>query len=38
MIKHRGEFDAAPGIQLVQTALLSQIYAALSKVSEELSR
>ncbi|KAK7186893.1 C2H2 type zinc finger domain protein [Paraphaeosphaeria sporulosa] len=31
MIKHRGEFDASPGIQLVQTALLSQIYAALSK-------
>lgn len=32
MIKHRGEFDVSPGIQLVQTALLSQIYAALSKV------
>jgi hypothetical protein len=32
MIKHRGQYDAAPGLQLVQTSLLSQVYAVLSKV------
>ena len=32
MIKHQGQYDVAPGVQQVQTALLSQIYAALSKV------
>lgn len=31
MVNHRGEYDAAPGIQLVQTSLLSQVYAVLSK-------
>lgn len=32
MINHRGPYDACKGIQLVQTALLGQIYAILSKV------
>jgi hypothetical protein len=32
MIKHKGQYDAAPGLQLVQTSLLSQVYAMLSKV------
>lgn len=32
MITHKGEFDGTPGLQLVQTSLLSQIYAALAKV------
>jgi hypothetical protein len=32
MIKHKGQYDAAPGLQLVQTSLLSQVYAVLSKV------
>ncbi|PGH07786.1 hypothetical protein AJ79_06174 [Helicocarpus griseus UAMH5409] len=31
MITHRGPYDACSGIQLVLTALLSQIYGALSK-------
>ena len=30
---HRGPYDSCPGIQLVTTALLAQIYGALSKVS-----
>lgn len=32
MINHRGEYDATCGAQLVQTALLSHVYAALAKV------
>jgi hypothetical protein len=32
MINHRTEYDNAPGLQLVQTSLLSQVYAVLSKV------
>ncbi|KAK2812254.1 hypothetical protein FQN50_001612 [Emmonsiellopsis sp. PD_5] len=31
MITHRGPYDACSGIQLVLTALLSQVYGALSK-------
>ncbi|KAK2792437.1 hypothetical protein FQN52_003372 [Onygenales sp. PD_12] len=33
MITHRGPYDACSGIQLVLTALLSQVYGALSKVA-----
>jgi hypothetical protein len=29
---HRGPYDPCPGIQLVVTALLGQVYGALSKV------
>jgi hypothetical protein len=32
MIGHRRAFDACSGVELVLTALLSQTYAALSKV------
>jgi hypothetical protein len=33
LITHRGAYDSCNGIQLVLTALLGQIYAALSQVS-----
>lgn len=33
MITHRGPHDACKGVQLLITALLGQIYGALSKVS-----
>lgn len=33
MITHRGPYDACTGVQLLITALLGQIYGALSKVS-----
>lgn len=33
MITHRGPYDACTGVQLLTTALLGQIYGALSKVS-----
>jgi Fungal specific transcription factor domain len=36
LITHRGPYDACSGIQLVLTALLGQIYAALSKVSDRI--
>jgi hypothetical protein len=32
MINQRGEYDSCGGVQLVLTAFLSQVYAALSKV------
>jgi hypothetical protein len=32
MINHRTGHDNAPGLQLVQTSLLSQVYAVLAKV------
>jgi hypothetical protein len=32
LITHRGPYDACQGVQLVLTALLAQIYGALSKV------
>lgn len=32
MITHRGPYDACKGVQLLITALLGQIYGALSKV------
>ncbi|KAH6694843.1 hypothetical protein BKA61DRAFT_637435 [Leptodontidium sp. MPI-SDFR-AT-0119] len=31
LITHRGSYDSCPGIQLVTTALLAQIYGSLSK-------
>jgi len=31
LISHRGPFDACPGVQLVITALLGQVYGSLSK-------
>jgi hypothetical protein len=31
LITHRGPYDASPGVQLVISALLSQVYGALSK-------
>lgn len=33
LITHRGPYDPCPGVQLVVTALLGQVYGALSKVS-----
>jgi hypothetical protein len=33
MINHRSEYNDAPGLQLVQTSLLSQVYAVLAKVN-----
>jgi len=32
LITHRGPYDACQGVQLVVTALLAQVYGALSKV------
>jgi hypothetical protein len=32
LITHRGPYDACKGVQLLITALLGQIYGALSKV------
>lgn len=31
-MNHRGQYDDVKGLQLVLTALLGQVYAALSKV------
>lgn len=33
LINHRGPYDTCKGVQLVVTALLGQVYGALSKVS-----
>lgn len=33
MITHRGPYDACTGVQLLITALLGQVYGALSKVN-----
>jgi len=37
MITHRGPYDSCPGVQLVVTSLLAQVYGALSKVRRELA-
>jgi hypothetical protein len=37
LITHRGQYDGVKGLQLVLTALLGQVYAALSKVSHKRS-
>lgn len=34
MIHHKRELDSCSGVELVQTALLSQVYAAMSKVNK----
>lgn len=36
MITHRGPYDACKGVQLLITALLGQVYGALSKVSQDM--
>lgn len=37
LITHKGPYDMGQGVQLVVTALLAQIYGALSKVSPPLT-
>jgi NADH:ubiquinone oxidoreductase subunit 2 (subunit N) len=34
LMKHRGPYDSCQGVQLVVTALLAQVYGALSKVNQ----
>jgi hypothetical protein len=38
LITHRGPYDACKGVQLLVTALLGQIYGALSKVGDSSAR
>jgi hypothetical protein len=38
LITHRGPYDSCKGVQLVLTALLGQVYGALSKVFDSTQR